>query len=434
MGRSHSPKYKEQARARYKELGSYAAVSRELGIPEGTIGNWCEDLVSVDTQQRRDIAKQARHLAATDTTFTPKQFAKDHGLAARTVRAYIRGVERISVAKPTKDESANPQEEDERRKHVRSLYRDEKMTYNQIHDKTGFSKSTISLWCRDLRPKTHHQKRTKVVDDAVRDQARALYLQPELLTINDIAAKLKVGPKKVSTYCKDLVVKRQLSLKGKRKSGLPKKEHANQRLTDKQVIKMRKVVHRVGKKMYSRWAEKFGVSVSTLSMAARGITFKHVNHIVAPVHRDEAIAVRASPDQYKNQRTDETLVAKAIVMFSEDPVKWDFDALAKWMEEQTGRQYRANHITLLFSKRDPSLIKLAEAAKLPPEPKIIVKKVKPKPKPLTEEQRKANAERTRAWRRAKQTVDEEEAAIQRMIEEEERYERYMQEQELQAAE
>jgi uncharacterized protein YerC len=338
-------------------------VADKTGISTNTIARWCADLVEEIRVKKEASIKLLQETAKSDPTFSARQYGKDHGLHEKTISRYIRGVKRTLPDTPKIPESETARA---KRLKARELYTSGK-NYNQIRDETGFPKSSISEWCRDLVAQNRTCVKPKQ-DEELRLKIRALYSSGK--TVVGIASELSVGTKLVTRSCKDLITERKLSGTYVRKVKPKSAPTSRQILTDSNVIELRETVNRTGNRGWPMWSSKFGASIAVISMAARGITFKHLNATAPPV--GEYVSKRV--DKY---RLDENLVAEALALRREDPRQWTYGALASWFSEKTGRKYSASHMAVMLVNRDPS-IKELEA--LTPK-RVRVPRVKAAPKP-----------------------------------------------------
>lgn len=257
--------------------------------------------------------------------------------------------------------------------------------YREIVKQLGVSKSSVSLWCKDLTEKKRE-------------------LSPE---------KLKAA----------VVAKKRRDLTGEK---LPRRERRNgpQTLTTEQVIKLRQVVRAEGRLNANHHASIYNVVASVIADAVRGRTFKYVDELEPPV----TDKLKRPPRTARIITPSEELIKEALELKRGDNVKWSYRALSIFFKERTGRKYGQDYIKGLLIEHDPSIKDLKspyrfvtrkpraiKTPKLTTEKKLdridlirsaVVRTVKPR---KTSEQKKIEEQRRRA-------VFEEELRYQEWVE------------------
>lgn len=315
---------------------------------------------------------------------------------------------------------------------IRDLYLNHHFSYDDIQEKLDVSKSTISKYCRDLVDERYPRAKTlrkKQHSQETAERARALYQEGN--SINKVAELLMVSHQSVRNWCADLISKKKRikvetineELKERKK---PKPvfgiRSTKRRLTDEQVIAMRREIRETGIKNLKKFTERFNVSTTTISWAIHGKTYKQINHIEPPI--GEGIAHNYARSENPRFKLSDDLKQQIIDKRKQDPYTWSYKTLSMWLAEQTGKKYKSTHVAKILFTHDPSLKEL-EKFDAPKEVRPRKQSVKtPKPKPVKKEMHPAIKTAMLKARRDKARRQRE--ALQRMIEEEERYEREIQ--------
>lgn len=269
-------------------------------------------------------------------TFT--HYAKKYGVSQRTISLAARGgrYQHVDAIEPPVSVAlyeALITRKEERVK-ARALVQ-EGYSYNQIVKELKVAKSSVSLWCRDLRA-------LKVPSTPPTPPKRDLTKTPK-------DAVIVVKPKKMRT------------------------RNGAQILTDEMVLELRKAIREDGHMRLNLYAAKYGVQYFTISAAARGKTFKHLDTLEPP------ITIRlpfVRKEGVRRQIVTEDLAKEIIALRRADPKTWSYTTLAKWVSEKTGKHYRGNNVSRIILHRHPELkaleihdIKPTPAPKPPKEPK-----------------------------------------------------------------
>jgi len=294
---------------------------------------------------------------------------------------------------------------------ARKLYLEGK-SYRKIKIELGVSKSSISLWCRDLveeKLKSGDPEGSLRGFDSLKLRDRQISKPPfddyyvtfqHQGTDREVARlrHIKTGDIRfiaLPRYVMSVHLNRELDHEEKvfRKKGLSceienlyikvkhgkavthtgKKVYIRRGiLTDKDVIHLRAEAHRTGYMHLREYGKKYGVCHATISMAIRGVTFVYLNDEYPPVRFSDLKDVR--PPTKAEQR--EALIQEMIQMRLSDPVKWNYDALRDWMKEKSGKNYRSTHIIQVLRHRSPEIIELDKLH--PTKSKIKKPKVKKK--------------------------------------------------------
>jgi len=230
------------------------------------------------------------------------------------------------------------------------------------------------------------------------------------MTVIEVSRILKISDVRVGEYCKDLIAERKKNRIKKPRKTTVRTINGLQVLTDDNVIAMRKEIRESGKKNWTLYAARYKTSITTVSVAARGLTFKHLNGIELPIDDEEVEKVKRIPKVDRTPLSEE-LVQEILSLRRADPSKWTYGALASLLIEKTHRNYRATHVSKIIIRRDPSLKSLEEIkpVRIPREKTVHPRRIRVR--------RTLSAEEIRRCR--------EEAEIQRIIEEEDRYEAWV---------
>lgn len=233
--------------------------------------------------------------------------------------------------------------------------------YNEIVDILKVAKSSVSIWCSDLR-KARDEKRLAEKTEEERKRAEDKILEKQRKRSE---AEIKR---------KETVAER------KARRGQPC--YANREMTMEDVAEMRRDVRRNQCRNVSFYADKFGVSETSISMAQRGVTFKDADALEPPVlEKFTKESAYAKLTKERDERAQE-----ALTLFRSDPVKWSYAALAEYLTQKYGVALRPCIVKRLMVVRDPSI------AALEP-PKVAKPKVARAPK--IERERRVRASGTK---------------------------------------
>ena len=321
-------KEKEQARARelYKSGQSLKQVVKILHVSKASVSLWCKDLIAEKKAQKSGI-----------------QAKKDAEDALKVKDLYKKGIPHLEI--------------------VQTLKRGNRFVYEHSKDvirEAGMPSRRIN----DARVEEDKSK--------VREMYRAHH------TISEITGSVHRSWRTVTIWCADLIaehnalpLEHQVSISRKRRT---------QKLLDKEVVALRRESKEKKFGDIKAYAAQYKCSTHTIALALRGVTFAHLN-ILEPPFPGPFSQLRANA---KKRGPDEALAREAVVLRRADPIKWTYTALAKWMEEKTGKKYGAGGISTVLLNRDPSL----KALEVP----VVKPKVSHKPKViLTEAQKAAKA-------------------------------------------
>lgn len=287
------------------------------------------------------IRKDAHETGQVDT----KALGELYDMSPQTIEKMLRGTsyERLNeIAPPYFSWKSRRGFKDQ----ARELY-NQGLSYNQIVERLGVSKCSVSLWCRDLR------------------EAKAAALAATK------AKTIKPAPR----TCRGNL--------------LP----APRPLSDDTVIKLRQQVKHDGAKNLRLHAERLGVSINSISNAITGKSYPHVNEREAPVTE------RLRPKRQTEGKPEKhaQLISELLALRRSDPETWTYQELAKKASEITGKSYRPNHVFIALRSRDPSIVELGPIVIPKPKkgyvpkpkvPKVKIPRVKkpkvPKPRPTYE--------------------------------------------------
>lgn len=378
---------REAVRNLYREIKNAAEVSLRTNVPVSSVRRWCADIrASIQKQEAEDqlildeqvkiMRTEARQKGYSDFDHYANRFGKSVSYVTKAMRGET--FRHLNTIVPPFIMNVKKVEEREK---ARQMYKEGK-SYSIIAGELGVSKASLSLWLRDMAPTPRPSPKRKI-DEALPEKARELYRNGN--TLREICQILGVHDRRVSQWCESLKEEMRAKRAAKPRPPIKPRKTRNQILSDDDVIAIRKEVKTSGKKDWKVYADRHNCSITIVSMAARGISFKHINHIEAPIIADQIQTARTKTSTVIKPRPDETLVAEALKMRRSDPNEWTYGKLAAWMGEKTGRKYQAGHIAILLVNRDPS-IKLLRPATPPRVPRA-----KSGPKPMTPEQIKARA-------------------------------------------
>jgi transposase len=379
---------KTKARILYVELKNFQAVADKLGKPRSSVARWCDDLraahPSVSDQEREEkeawvlkLRKEARD----DPDFNVKKYIEKYNECESVITKALRGdtfKHLNTIEPPVKQVKKKAEEQAE----ARSLYQ-QGWSYNQIAAKLQVSKSSLSLWCRDLAAITHPipQRRTP---EHVKNKARELYKSG--MTCQAIADQIGIDNRRVYDWCSELIKENKVKAPKKVREPRPRQRNGPQVLTDDEVIELRRIVRETGVKDWRSYAQTYKSSYSCIRMAVLGLSFKHLNEIESPVLPSELTRSRrmrgksVKGPKIRVSSVDEAKLAEAIALRRADPARWTYGALGTWLREQTGINYRAGPMAAMLLKRDPSLKELEAVSPIvrvrPPKAKAIPKQYK----------------------------------------------------------
>lgn len=336
------------------------------------------------------IVLDLRRIARDNPKFDRQASAKLHGVTLSMLTNALTGktFKHLNGQEPPVIKIIKKADDQEK---ARQLYMDGK-NYNEIVQLLGVAKSSVSYWCRDLAESRRAEK------GGVRVRVPRGQENP-------------VPPKPRSQYPSSLARDTEKRVKKVKKVRKPGKS-----LTDEEVIAIRKAVKAQGYGDLKSFAQRYGVSLSSISHAISGKNFSHLNEIEAPVV--EKLARKHRWGKFRDKRTqeNESMIQEAIRLRREDPVKWTYAALAKWASERTGRTYHSPHISRPMLTRDPTLRELEKLE--PPKPRRQQAPSKKKPAGP----RYVPQVRVTAPQPVVEDAEELDPELQRMLEEEERYE------------
>lgn len=424
--KSFSEEFKEQVRQTYRSLKSVNLTSQKTNINPKTIRIWCRDIIQehkLENQNNiQNIILEMRSLYENDVTIADicRQLNVTEKMVYRECKDLIK---------------TKQLQQDTIREKARDLYKNKGLSYTEISKQLNISKSTVSKHCRDLvdnrnpnakalRKKQHSQD--KII------KARKLF--EENNSVVAIAEKLGVSDKCVYKWCSDLVKHKLLLKQNKIKEANELKEKTKRKsvfgirstrreLTDDQVIEMRRDIRQTGVKNFNKFSQKFGVSITTISCAVRGKTYKQVNHIEPPIDGTQ-YANNYSRSENPRFKLSDDLKNQVIEKRKADPYTRSYKKLADFLQEQTGKKYKSTHIAKLLFNHDPSLKELEKFDA--PKP-VKIREQKPKtPRPPKVKKELHPAIKAAMLKARRDKARQEREALKRMIEEEERYEREMQ--------
>jgi hypothetical protein len=412
----------QKIRDSYSQLGNAQKVSRELNIPPTTVRRFCRDLEKKTTGLTDDMVKDLRTKAANDPLFNLRVWARESHFDLRNYS--FRSLEKALKGQSFKhlDATHSPvdtvSEYDLLREKARELYR-QGYSYDKIKAQLRVSKSSLSLWCRDLNDTPPTTPKRHLSDEFIK-KMRELYQGG--MSVIDLSRQLKISDKKISEHCGDLILARKENRTATKKPRKKTVRVANgcQVLKDDDVIAMRREIRASGKKAWKIYAEKYKISIATISVAVRGKTFTHLNAIEPPIEDHEVIKTQR-PALVDRTPASPELAQQALAKRRSDPLEWTYGKIAQWLSEVTGKKYRAGHVKILLVNKDPTIVQL-EAIKAPKPPKPFkVKPYKRRAPRVTPHLTQAEQARRAALARER----EEEKAIQKLIEEEERFEAWV---------
>jgi DNA invertase Pin-like site-specific DNA recombinase len=348
---------RDLVRQLYKIHGSAYKVGQLLNIPYATIYRWCKDLKAEFRQSRQGLASKPRPDKYSTERRQVRDLYMEHGSAyavakltgfcATTVRRWcVDLVERHRKPKPAAKIRIPRVDMSTQKTRARELYQQGK-SYSEIRVELGVALSSVSKWCKDLIP-ADKQKTLKVFhipDNFVQD-VRELYKGG--MTIVGIAAKYGTGPKRITTICKDLIPDQW------RKKRVNIRTRPSTKMTDQQVIDMRNEVRASGDPRYAHYAEVYESSLSFINKAQKGQLFKHLNEQCPPVF---ARLKKVSRGERELAQLME-LLGEALALHKSDPVRWNRDTLAVWMNDRSGKKYKPHNVKTLLLRLDPSLTTL----------------------------------------------------------------------------
>jgi transposase len=366
-----SKEKRDEVREAYAKDLNAEEVARTTGVPVSTVRRFCKDItkdprnvkaVRLDERSKRIAAmrKESRELGKADLS----RYAVEEGLSEDAISNALRGrtfkhvnaVEApfIVVVKKNKERDA-----------ARDLYQ-QGLTYNAIAERLSVSKSSVSLWCSDLVVKKRASRKV-IPDSELVAKARELYATG--LSTLKVSTQLNVSNRKVAQWCEDLVQARVADRSIH--PIIPKKKIVakNASLTDEFVVNMRRTVRRTGVRNWPQYAKEAKASITVISMAARGESYKHLNDIEAPITEADIKVVSKPRKNVLDPAKYKALVEKMAELRREDPLKWTYSELAKYMSVETKRKYRGSHIAITLRNFDPTLKEL-EAIKPAPVPRV----------------------------------------------------------------
>lgn len=196
-------------------------------------------------------------------------------------------------------------------------------------------------------------------------QKKAREMCEQDIPYRDIAEQLDVSKSSVSLWCKDLTEKKRelspeklkSSVRAKERRDLtgekPKRRERNgpQVLTTEQVVELRRIVRAEGKLDANRHAVTYNVVASVIGDAVRGRTFKYVNEIEPPV----TDKLKRTPRTFRSITPPHDLVVEALALRRSDVVKWSYKQLSILFRERTGRKYGQSYIANLLLTLDPTI-------------------------------------------------------------------------------
>lgn len=423
---SHSQATRDKVRATYEETHSAEETSRRTGISQTNVRRWCRDLIANSSHKKAskhdammEHVKRMRKECHETKCVDIARYVRETGMNEDRVRRAVNGISFKSLNESHPPFKIQVKKDFEQQK-ARELYAGGK-TYKQIlvilQDEYGkkVSKTSLSLWLSDISSAAKNKAATDksiANDPELREKIRSTYL--ELGSIQDVVARFDIGRHVILKMCKDLIPTVQEKRKTYIKPRKPRTSASNAAvLKDEQVIFLRQEVRKSGKKNWRYWASFYSVSAATISVAARGLTFAHLNKEYPPVTDNDVHQTRESSDTSRFV-LDPVLVDTMVENIRQDPKSWGYSQLAAWLSEKVGRIYRPGQVASLLMRKDPDLKKLVDehAVKNKPTARPVVKR------PMTAEDIRAKAIKLQQKR-------EERAAFRKFMRECDEYERAM---------
>lgn len=338
------------------------------------------------------IVLDLRRTARDNPKFNRNACAKLYGINLSTLTKALTGIsyKHLNDQEPPVVKIVKKADEQET---ARQLYKDGK-NYNEIARLLNVAKSSISYWCRDLA------EAKRAAKGGVRVRVPKGQENP-----------VPIKPRSQYPSFRPPVPKEKVK----------KVRRSKRFLTNEDVIAMRKEVKEQGYKDVTSFVSRYGVSASTISLAISGKHFSDLNEIEAPVVG--RLPRRHRWGEHRDRRCQErdVLIQEAIRLRREDPIKWTYAALAKWMSEKTGKTYHSPHISRPMLNRDPSLRELEKLE--PPKPR---RKQAPRKQSVPRKRKTATVQHVLKARVVPSPVMDDEDAIDpevlARIEEEDRYE------------
>lgn len=235
--------------------------------------------------------------------------------------------------------------------------RQQGMLYRDISRELKVAKSVLVRWLSKVPASNTASAKYKELKERCRSDYRAGKRFREIqrehgvtdgtltLWIRDLSEKRKADPSYVFTSA-------PIDATQRRNNG--------KRMTDEQVIQLRREVKREKTLNSRKWVRQFGVSASAITLAARGVQYTHLNHIETPATiEDTKYKPRFTRTQLELRKTSFT---DLIVLVEQNASRWTFQSMAEWMRKTTGGGYESSHIRMLLAKRAPHLLDVVRDA------------------------------------------------------------------------
>jgi transposase-like protein len=205
--------------------------------------------------------------------------------------------------------------------------------------------------------------RPRIVTDEQISQMRQLYESG--VPSSQIAKQMGVAKSTTARWCRDLIDKRVAA--GTVRPGV----RVNKRgLSAEDVITLRKRARALGESKPKAWAREFHVTVSSISSAIYGSTFRSVNDIEPPLARSELKRIYAKPHVGEEERFARFKALVEQVRFDLDHKKkdWTIAEMAAVMREFTGGTVLPSHISMMLAARATDvLMRLPMHVEIPAE-------------------------------------------------------------------
>lgn len=346
---------------------------------------------------------ELRRIANTGTRLDLEKIAQERDVTVESIERAVRGRSfghLNAIAPPHVRSVAKPHAQE----NAKVMYL-AGLSYKQISKILHISKSSISLWLRDV-PKRKETRRPTgkgtsgpvLTDDDVLLIRKSIRAEG-VFNLAIWAERFKVSKPAISYAARGITFKHldemEAPISGTlpRRSGRipkpkpekkvrdpkvvkpkgPPKRHKNHVLTVDMVVEMRRTVRATGYIDVKTHAQRYGVSEATALYAIRGKTFSRANEFEPPITEK----LKPRPYQTKGtsrERPDEAIMSEAIALRRSDPDNWSWKALSEWIVQKGGKAYASHQVSRMLNNRDPS-IKDVQPTKPP--------KVTREPKPRT---------------------------------------------------
>lgn len=223
------------------------------------------------------------------------------------------------------------------------------IAYSVIAKELSISKSTVSLYCRDIeRPNRVAHNRITSEEQLRRAEQRQKEAEARALEREQMRQKRLIEDNEA-----------KLARKNARRGRM-------RLLKVEDVIFHRADIVLTQRAEFATRAKECGVSLGAFVPAIYGDTFSELNEKYPPVpkgmfkRKSERIRLDPLPLEFTNE---------LLSMRRSDPVTWTYQALANFTNEKTGRNYRGGPISVMLINLDPTLRELDAKYKHVPVPR-----------------------------------------------------------------